>query len=54
MQNVQVENKLFMKKLLNNQLYIGRTKLSEDDIFKLLDFEYTDLEMIFHYACFLY
>lgn len=33
-----------MKKLLNNQLYIGRTKLSEDDIFKLLDFEYTDLE----------
>ena len=33
-----------MKKILNNQLYIGRTKLSEDDIFKLLDFKYTDLE----------
>lgn len=31
-----------MKNILKNQLYIGRTSLSEDDLFKLFDFDYTD------------
>ena len=28
--------------MLKNQLYVGRTSLSEDDLFKLFDFDYTD------------
>lgn len=31
-----------MTNILKNQLYVGRTSLSEDDVFKLFDFDYTD------------
>lgn len=33
-----------MENILKNQLYVGRTSLAEDDLFKLFDFNYTDTD----------